>query len=154
MSRGNELDCVFLPKTVQQNHLIRSVILASYRYHAAPSDHALVLVTYYQQPTKNAICNLITNYDTECFNSCQCIECNDIIPYKDAIYTKHSMTNGFLQASANLGIIIDEFLVVNSISSQNKEKDEEERNFLEEFKTPSPEKVKNGYENANTEKKL
>jgi len=149
MSRRYRLDYVFLPETVQQNHLIRSVILASYRYHAAPSDHAPVLVTYYQQPTKNAISNFITNYDTKSFNSCQCIECNNIVPYEDATYNKHSMTNGFLQACANLGMIINEFEVGNSTSSQEKAM-EEGRNLLEEFKTPSPEKVKNG----NTEKKI
>jgi len=143
MSRGYRLDYVFLPETVQHNHLIRSVILASYRYHSAPSDHAPVLVTYYQQPIKKAISNFITNHDIESFNSCQCTECNNIVPYKDAQYNKYSMTNGFLQACANLGMIINEFEVGNSTSYQAKEM-EEGRNLLEEFKTPSPEKVKNG----------
>ena len=55
MSIGYRLDDVFLSKTVQHNHLIRSVILASYRYHTAPSDHAPVLVTFYQQPTKTQL---------------------------------------------------------------------------------------------------
>ena len=118
MSRGYRLDYVFLPKTVRQNHLICSVILASYRYHTVPSDYAPVLVTYYQQPTKNAISDFTTNYDTECFNTCQCLECSDIIPYKDAIYNKHSMTKGFLQACANIGMIINEFEVGNSTSQE------------------------------------
>jgi hypothetical protein len=143
MSRGYRLDYVFLPETVQQNHLIRSVILASYRYHSASSDHAPVLVTYYQQPLKKAISNFITNHDIESFNKCQCTECNEILPYKNVQHNKYSTSNGFLQACANLGMIINEFEVGNSISSQEKAM-EEGRNLLEEFKTSSPEKVKNG----------
>ena len=64
------------------------------------------------------------------------------------------MTNGFLQACANLGMMIDEFEEGYSISSQDKEIKEEGRNLLEQFKTPSPEKVKNGNENANTEEEI
>ena len=60
------------------------------------------------------------------------------------------MTNGFLQACANLGMMINKFEVGNSTSSQEKKIEEEERNLLEEFKAPSPEKVKNG----NTEEKI
>jgi hypothetical protein len=118
---------VFLPETVQHNHLIRSVILASYRYHSAPSDHAPVLVTYYQQPIKKAISNFITNHDIESFNSCQCTECKIVVPYKDAQYNKYSMTNGYLQACANLGMIINEFKVGNSTSSQEKKWKKEKR---------------------------
>ena len=54
------------------------------------------------------------------------------------------MTNGFLQACANLGMMINEFEVGNSTSSQEKENEQEGRNLLEEFKKPSPVKVKNG----------
>ena len=59
------------------------------------------------------------------------------------------MTNGFLQACANLGMMINEFEVGNSTSSREI-KMEEGRNLLKEFKTPSPEKLKNG----NTEEEI
>ena len=50
-------------------------------------------------------------------------------------------------------MMIDEFEMGNSTSSQEREMDEG-RNLIEEFKTPSPERVLNGNENTNTEEEI
>ena len=50
-------------------------------------------------------------------------------------------------------MLIDEFEMGNSTSSQEREM-EEGRNLTEEFKTPSPERVLNGNENTNTEEEI
>ena len=50
-------------------------------------------------------------------------------------------------------MMIDEFEMGNSTSSQEREM-EEGRNLIEEFKTPSPERVLNGNENTNTEEEI
>jgi hypothetical protein len=142
MSRGYRLDYVFLPSTVERIHYVRSVILASYRYNTAPSDHAPVLVAYFQQPLKNSLSNFITITDNECFENCQCSECNDTMPTIGVKYNKHSINNGLLRVCANLGMIVDELEVGNSTPQPQEQEMDHGRNLLEEFKTPtSPEKT-------------